>query len=166
MNAPTLDAAYHLGQARSGDPIQLEIDLVATEALAGWAAAGTAAPDPAGRDAYSSNPQQLYIARAQRIAAARSDLRAVCFGHTHLATDSRVRVDDQPGWPLPGTACRYYNSGSWTRSLNLSEPRWSAATFEDLRNQANYWRGRELIRVRWPHDDAEPMLAVERWAGA
>lgn len=169
MQAPTLDAAYRLGQARSGDPIQLEIDLVSSEAAitpnSAQRGAGSA-PDAPGRATFASGVQQRYIQRAARIAQARRDIQAICFGHTHLATDARVRVDDGPGWPLPGTACRYYNSGSWTRSLNLSEPRWSEATFDDLRDPANYWRGRELIRIRWPHDDAEPILGVERWPEA
>jgi len=96
---------------------------------------------------------------------ARPGIQAVCFGHTHLATDASVRVDDRDGWPLVGTGARYYNSGSWTRKLNLQDPCWTTASFADLCDRANYRAGRDLIRLRWPAGVAQPQVTMERWTG-
>lgn len=173
LQAPSLQQAYRIGQTHSGDPLQLELDLheagiptTLSSSAAGMAAFATAAanvmPGP-GAAVYRGQGMRKFLERASQIAAARPGLAAVCFGHTHLATDARLQVDGRHGWPLPGTDCRYYNSGSWTRSMNLSEPRWSDASFEDLQNPANFHPGREIILVRWRDEGGKPEVMMHHW---
>ncbi|HEY1016856.1 MAG TPA: hypothetical protein VGE07_29355 [Herpetosiphonaceae bacterium] len=81
--------------------------------------------------------------------------RAVCVGHTHLVTAEGV--------PIPGSAALYYNSGSWTMTLDLSEV--PDASFGFIQDPANYRAGRDYLHVTWA-DDAAPQVANRQWGGA
>ena len=171
LPAPALQQAFRIGRSLSGDPLGLQRELEATGVRFPPVHTGLRAPvvqarAVTGEEVYRSWGGQRYVDRAQRIAAARPGLTAICFGHTHFPTDERFRVDERDGWPLEQTDCRYYNSGSWTRSLNLAEPCWSDASWDDLRNPGNYRQGRELVHVRWPSDETAPVVALQRWDGS
>ncbi len=169
--APTLHQAFRMGRSLSGDPLGLQRELESAGVSFPGHSFGDWSPTPhgpggqpsTGAEIYQGDASRRYLHRAQRIAAARPGLSAICFGHTHVPTDERLQVDQQDGWPLEQTSCRYYNSGAWTRSLNLHEPRWSEASWEDLCDPASYRQGRDLIHIRWPADDSPPEVAMHRW---
>ena len=166
--APLLREAYRVGRRLSGDPQQLHraLNVPALPALSPRPAhtGGSDHAAETGAAMYYARANQRFLQRAERIAAARPGLAAICFGHTHVPTEAGLRVDNLSGWPLGETTCRYYNSGSWTPSLNLQDLRWSSATFDDLRNPANYVVARTMVHMRWDGDGGLPAVTMRRWS--
>jgi UDP-2,3-diacylglucosamine pyrophosphatase LpxH len=116
----------------------------------------------AARREYDARTAQRFVQRATLLAQQHS-VRAVCFGHTHRATTPALAIDDAPGWPLPGTAARYFNGGSWTASLDLQGLSGEQQTFEYLQNPAHYRVGRDYLRITWPDDPDQPVVETLGW---
>lgn len=116
----------------------------------------------AARREYDARMTQRFVQRAALLAR-QGNVRAVCFGHTHRAIMPSLAIDDGPGWPLPETSARYYNSGSWTASLDLQQLPPDQQTFEYLQNRAHYRVGRDYLRVTWPDDPAQPVVETLGW---
>jgi hypothetical protein len=112
---------------------------------------------------YASANNQRYIQFAANIVAERPDVQAVCLGHTHQVLGAASAVDQQPGWPLPEVTARLFNSGSWTRTLDLQQLRPEQMTFEYLIDQRHYRVGRDYVRVTWPESKQVPSVELLAW---
>jgi|GEM_PF-5770501 len=112
---------------------------------------------------YNSTFHRPFLRRAAKLGARYADLRAICFGHTHRSVADELQVDLEPGWPLTETSARYYNSGSWTRTLNLSTVDPKLLTFGLLSDRKNYAQGRDYLRVTWPGSVYAPVVDTLVW---
>lgn len=163
LQVPSLQQAYAYGaRLRDGEQLAHLAPFDGDEARA-HQAARTPKQATTAQAAYQAPLAQRTLARARQIVAQHPQLQAVCFGHTHQAIDEKLRIDDAPGWPLAPSAARYFNSGSWTRTLDLHDLPPHQATFEVLRNPQHYRAGRDFLRVTWPDDAACPRVETLRW---
>jgi hypothetical protein len=122
-----------------------------------------ASEQPVGRRDAGDPAHQPYLQRAASIAARHADVRAVCFGHTHQPITLDRAVDAEPGWPLPHTTARYFNSGAWVRTLNIGELSPAQLTFAYLAQSDHYRKGRDYLRVCWPNHPQIPVVETRRW---
>ncbi len=112
---------------------------------------------------YSSRGNQRLLEYAASLAADHPDLQAICFGHTHLPITPGLAVDQLPGWPIPGTTTRLFNSGSWTRTLDLAQVKADRLTFEYLADPRYYRLGRDYLKVTWSDDELTPVVDTLAW---
>lgn len=168
LEVPSLQSAYAYG-ARIRDGEQLaQLAPVFTDGSE-WQASPRAslsaksAFHAAAQRELESLETQRCLERAGTIAARHREVRAICFGHTHLPITARLRIDDQDGWPIADQTARYFNSGSWTRTLDLHEVPPEQATFAYLTDPANYRAGRDYLRVTWPDDRWTPRVETLSW---
>jgi UDP-2,3-diacylglucosamine pyrophosphatase LpxH len=171
LTVPSLQTAYSFGmQMRDGT--QLAHFAPTSDRINGRQAKSAAADDasapeqPAARRDDVAPAQQPYLQRAASIAARHADVRAVCFGHTHQAITAARAVDAEPGWPLPQTTARYFNSGAWVRTLNIAELSPAQLTFAYLAQPDHYRKGRDYLRVCWPNHPQIPVVETLRWGEA
>lgn len=168
FSVPSLQTAYAFGaQMRNGTQLaQLAPPVERIDRQLGVKAAlveGRSEQQAAALREYSEAEQQRYLQRAARIAARHADVRAICFGHTHAPITADLLVDGDPGWPLAGTAARYFNSGSWVRTLNLRELSPTQLSFAYLTQPGHYHAGRDYLRVCWPDHPHIPQVETLRW---
>lgn len=162
LSVPSLQAAYTFGtQLRDGSQLAQYAPTIAGGGVLQRKAAGQ--HTSAATRGYADPVQQPYLERAARLAARHPDVRAICFGHTHQAISADLLVDGAPGWPLPGTPTRYFNSGAWVRTLNLSQLSADQLSFAYLIQMQHYRPGRDYLRVSWPEHPQIPMVETMRW---
>jgi UDP-2,3-diacylglucosamine pyrophosphatase LpxH len=165
--APSLQTAYAYGASvRDVDQLvqfapPFVVDGVATRRNVAKGSGETAHSTP--RAEYSSSNNQRYVQFAADIVTSQPDVQAVCLGHTHQALGPAVAIDQQPGWPLPATSARLFNSGSWTRTLDLQQLMPEQMTFEYLVDQHHYRLGRDYVRVSWPESSYTPLVETLAW---
>lgn len=147
LTVPSLQRAYAEGeQIHSAEELAaLAPDAPAAEAK-GWF--GGDEPAPASPELKKS----LEYVRDE-VLPRQPAARAICVGHTHLVTAEGV--------PIPGSQALYYNSGSWTMTLNLDDV--PDASFAYIQDPANYRKGRDFLYVTWP-DGAAPLVENRHWA--
>jgi UDP-2,3-diacylglucosamine pyrophosphatase LpxH len=159
----SLETAYSYGAAlRDGEQLA-QLAPSATAPISRQLAPKSPGAGPVPSAEYTALASQRAILYAAALARHAPELQAFCFGHTHQAITAALAVDALPGWPLPGTGARLYNSGSWTRTLDLSLVG-ADATFEFLRDVRNYRLGRDYLRVTWPADPGVPLIDTLSWA--
>jgi UDP-2,3-diacylglucosamine pyrophosphatase LpxH len=155
---PSLQAAWSYGA-----------DLPDPQALVQYAPDASDAPlmpkapyDSAARRLYQQPFTQRFVQRANEIAQRHAAVTAVCFGHTHRAIVPELQIDGMNGWPLPATPARFFNSGSWTRTLDLDRLPPDQHSFAVLTDPASYRRGRDYLQVRWTAD-GQPQVELRAW---
>lgn len=162
---PSLQTAYAYGTAlRDGSQLvrlapSTPIEPALAEKSGNIGVNGTARNTA--RRAFTAADNQRLLHYAADIARRHpDDIRAVCFGHTHQAITTALLVDGMTGWPLPNTAARYFNSGSWTRTLDLRDVDPTIATYEYLIQPEHYRVGRDYLKVTWPDDPRKPQVEI------
>ena len=124
---------------------------------------GGAEPQATARQFYDDVGTQSFVQLAAACANEHPGVQVVCFGHTHRVIGTPLRVDDQPGWPLPNSRARYYNSGSWTASLDLDALPANQRSFAALQDRSLYRRGRDYLKVTWPGGMNFPQVEERSW---
>ncbi len=165
--APSLQTAYTYGTSvRDGEQlVQFAPPFVVGNAESGRNVTKGmlgAAPQTAQAE-YDSANNQRYIQFAAGIATKQPTIQAICFGHTHQALGAALAVDQMTGWPLPGNGARLFNSGSWTRTLDLQHLHPEQMTFEYLLDHRHYRLGRDYVRVSWPEGRDKPFVETLAW---
>lgn len=165
--APSLQRAYAYGTAiRDGaqlahlaPPVLPDRATLAAKGIDGVVSGQVATV----QQEYNHPIHAPFIRRAAAIATQTPHISAICFGHTHQAIGAALQVDREAGWPLPRTAARYFNSGSWTRTLNLADLSPEQQTFEYLLEPRHFRAGRDYLRVTWPYGAGLPQVETSAW---
>ncbi len=158
VTVPSLQTAYNYGASvRDG------AHLAQHAPLGTLAAKSMAAERSPALNEYHALNNQRAIQCAATIATRHSDIQALCFGHTHQAITPALAIDQQPGWPLPGTAARLYNAGAWTRTLDLKYVNPAQATFEYIMQPGHYRLGRDYLKITWSDHDQRPLVETLAW---
>ncbi len=162
--APSLQTAYTYGaNLRDGGQLAELAPVVDKDQPADRLAPKSAddrEPEPL---EYSALGSRRLLGYAASLAAQHPDLRAICFGHTHLAITPALAVDRLPGWPIAASTARFFNSGSWTRTLDLAQAKGDAVVFEYLVDPRHYRLGRDYLKVTWPDGPGSPVVETLAW---
>lgn len=158
---PSLQTAYSYGAT-----IRDGTHLVQHAPLNTLASKSAAEERSRGIDEYNATNNQRAIHFAADLARRHPAIQALCFGHTHQAITPALSIDQQLGWPLPGTTARLYNTGAWTRTLDLQQVAVGQATFDYLMDPANYRLGRDYLKITWPGNTNHPFVETLAWRTA